>query len=108
MQGLPLDGCQQAVFALQVSESAELLREVSILFQQCAEQSIAVRELDEQFNARRKLCKESSLKVTASFEHLMSGREEEEAQLVFMQDRLAFCRQQVHLPECSNCQVPQS
>lgn len=95
VQSLPRVNCQQAVFALQAADSAELLQEASGLLLHCAEQSRTVRELNEQFRAQRRIRRGRPSELSASFDRLTSGREAEEAQLVFMQDHLSFLREQL-------------
>jgi len=89
--------CDSAVFALQASDSADMLQEVSNLMQQCADQSAAVHDLGEQCRLHKSRSNIPEADTCASFGQLTNGHERADTQLVFMQDHLDFLRKQLNL-----------
>jgi len=90
--------CERAVFALQASDSADMLQEVSSLMQQCSDQSAAVRELGEQCRLHKSRSNTPEAETCASFDQLTAGHDRADAQLMFMQDQLDFLRKQLNVP----------
>jgi hypothetical protein len=90
--------CEPAVFALQASDSADMLQEVSNLMQACADQSAAVRDLGKQCRLHKSRSNTPEAETCDSLDQLTAGHDRADTQLMFMQDHLDFLRKQLNLP----------
>lgn len=94
-QAQPEPGCEPAVFALHTASSALLLQEIIVLTGQCNEAREQFKHYDKFLKLRKFACNGTPAEHAPELQRLSSMRNAAEEQLVFLEDNLAFVREQL-------------
>jgi hypothetical protein len=97
VQAEPEPGCDLAVFSLQTASSALLLKEIITLTQQCSEQRSLYNRYENLYRLQRlaAIAKGPSAEFSEELMQLAGKRCTAEENLVFLEDTLDFCREQL-------------
>lgn len=98
VQGPDTPGCPPVVFAFQSAAAAQLQQEMVGLACQCATQKSRLGDSKKVLRQQRHARRGTPAELSESFGQLSRMHDEEEERLVFLQDNLAFSREQV---ECN-------